>query len=315
MEILIETVAMQDIDTKTLRIFVAVCDMQNMARAAEHEHIEPSAVSKRIAQMETTLGTPLLLRSRRGVRPTAAGIAVLEHARGVLFTMDRIAHDAATFASGVVEHVRLIATASAVAEQLFDDIASFMRAPENQNIQVEVEERLSRDLVRQIRSGMASLGVCWNNLDFEGLQQQPYREDHLAVAVHPGHPLARNASLVFEQTLDHEHVGLPPSTAVHTMLQQLAARKDRRLSYRVIVSNFDAAFRVVAANLAISIVPSEVGESYKNTLGIKIIPLRDAWAARRFAVCYQTIGTLQPAARRMVQHLVGCATGVHRVGG
>ncbi|HEU0230022.1 MAG TPA: LysR family transcriptional regulator [Burkholderiaceae bacterium] len=299
---------MQDIDTKTLRIFVAVCDMQNMARAAEHEHIEPSAVSKRIAQMEATLGTPLLLRSRRGVRPTAAGIAVLEHARGVLFTMDRIAHDAATFASGGVGHVRLIATASAVAEQLFDDIASFMRAPENQNIQVEVEERLSRDLVRQIRSGMASLGVCWNNLDFEGLQQQPYREDHLAAAVHPGHPLARNASLVFEQTLDYEHVGLPPSTAVHTMLQQLAARKDRRLSYRVIVSNFDAAFRVVAANLAISIVPSEVGESYKNTLGIKIIPLRDVWATRRFAVCYQTIGTLQPAARRMVQHLVGCAT-------
>ena len=35
--------AMRDIDLKSLRLFVAVCDHQNMARAAEQEHIEPSA--------------------------------------------------------------------------------------------------------------------------------------------------------------------------------------------------------------------------------------------------------------------------------
>ncbi|MDE2289897.1 MAG: LysR family transcriptional regulator, partial [Burkholderiales bacterium] len=95
---------MRDIDIKTLRIFVAVCDLRNMAHAAEQEHIEPSAVSKRIAQLEAELGTPLLLRSRRGVRPTPGGVAVLEHARSVLFTMERIANDAAVFASGVVGH-------------------------------------------------------------------------------------------------------------------------------------------------------------------------------------------------------------------
>lgn len=298
---------MRDIDIKTLRIFVAVCDLRNMAHAAEREHIEPSAISKRIAQLEADLGAPLLLRSRRGVRPTPVGMAVLEHARSVLFTMERIANDAAAFASGVVGHVRLIATASAVAEALFDDIASFMREPDNRNIKVEVEERLSRDLVKQVRDGMASLGVCWDNLDFEGLQHQPYRQDRLALAVHPEHPLAGEKALRFEQTLDYEHVGLPPTTAVHTMLQQSAARMGRRLSYRVIVSNFDAAFRVVGANLAISVVPQEVGEPYARTLGLKIIPLAEAWAGRRFAVCYPDFDTLQPAARRMVEHLVNSA--------
>ncbi len=298
---------MRDIDIKTLRIFVAVCDLRNMAHAAEREHIEPSAISKRIAQLEADLGAPLLLRSRRGVRPTPVGMAVLEHARSVLFTMERIANDAAAFASGVVGHVRLIATASAVAEALFDDIASFMREPDNRNIKVEVEERLSRDLVKQVRDGMASLGVCWDNLDFEGLQHQPYRQDRLALAVHPEHPLAGEKALRFEQTLDYEHVGLPPTTAVHTMLQQSAARMGRRLSYRVIVSNFDAAFRVVGANLAISVVPQEVGEPYARTLGLKIVPLAEAWAERCFAVCYPDFDTLQPAARRMVEHLVNSA--------
>ena len=298
---------MRDIDLKTLRLFVSVCDLQNMARAAELEHIEPSAISKRIAQLETDLGTPLLMRARRGVHPTPAGEAVLEHARNVLFTVDRISHDAATFGTGVTGHVRLIATASAIAESLLDDIAVFMREPTNANIKVDVEERYSRELVRQLREGMASVGVCWDSVDLEGLRHRPYRRDRLALAVHPEHPLAKRRSLRFEQTLDHEHVGLPPASAMHTMLTRAAARVGRSVSYRVIVSNFDAAFRVVAANLAISIVPIEVGSPYARMLGVKLIALSDTWARRRFTVCFKDLAGLQPAARRMVDHLVARA--------
>lgn len=295
---------MRDIDLKTLRLLVAVCDHQNMARAAEQAHIEPSAVSKRIAQLEADLGTPLLLRSRRGAQPTPAGLAVLEHARNMLFTMDRLVSDAAGFGAGVKGHVRLVATASAIAESLLDDIASFMREPVNRNIKVDVEERFSRDVVRQLREGTASVGVCWDSVNLEGLQHRPYRRDRLALAVHPEHPLAQKKSLRFEQTLAYEHVGLQPSSAVHSMLQRAAARRGRTVSYRAVVSNFDAAFRVVAANLAISVIPLEVGGQVASMLGVKLIPLTDAWAQRNFAVCFQDIAALQPAVRRMVEHLV-----------
>jgi DNA-binding transcriptional LysR family regulator len=298
---------MRDIDPKTLRLIVAVCDHQNIARAAAKENIEPSAISKRIAQLEADLGTQLLVRVRRGVQPTPAGLALLEHARTVLFTMDRIVNDVAAFGSGVKGHVRMMATASAIAESLLDDVAAFMREDANRNIKVDIEERTSPELVRQLKEGSASVGVCWDSADLEGLGSLPYRRDRLALAVHPDHPLARRKSLRFEQTLDYEHVGLPPSTAVHTMLRRAAARTGRNLIYRVIVSNFDATFRVVAANLGIGIVPIEVGASYASMLGIMLIPLSDAWAQRRFIVCFQKREMLQPAARRLVEHLVARA--------
>jgi DNA-binding transcriptional LysR family regulator len=196
------------------------------------------------------------------------------------------------------------ASASAIAEALLDDIASFMREPAYQNIRVEVEERLSHELVRQLREGAATVGVCWDNVDLQGLQQRPYRQDRLALAVHRDHPLAGESSLRFDQTLEHEHVGLPPATAVHTMLQRAAASAGRTVSYRVIVSSFDAAFRVVAAGLGISVVPVEVAETYRPVLGIRVIPLDDAWALRRFIVCFKNFDALQPAAQRMVEHLV-----------
>ncbi|MCC8392553.1 LysR family transcriptional regulator [Paraburkholderia sp. MMS20-SJTR3] len=299
---------MRDIDLKTLRLFVAVCEFRNMGRAADEEHIEPSAISKRIGQLESDLGVPLLTRSRRGVQPTAAGLSLLEHARNVLFTMDRIASDVAAFGSGLKGSVSICATASAIAEVLLDDIAAFMREPDNQNIRVDVEERLSIDLVRQLREGAATVGVCWDGADLEGLQHLPYRQDRLALAVYPGHPLAKMKSLRFEQTLAFDHVGMPPSTAVHAMLQRAAAKAGRTVSYRVIVSNFDAAFRVVAARLGISVVPLEVGETYKRVFDVVTIPLTDPWARRRFVVCFRELEALQPAARRMVDHLASRAS-------
>jgi len=296
---------MKDIDLKTLRLLVMVCEHGNIARAATQEHIEPSAISKRIAQLEATLGTSLLLRNKRGVQPTPAGLALLEHARTVLFTIERIENDAAAFGSGIKGHVRLLATASAIAESLLDDLAVYMREPENRNIKLDIEERFSKDLVQQLREGSASIGVCWDRIDLQGLQSRPYRSDQLALAVHPDHPLASRKSLRFEQTLDYEHVGLPPSTAVHITLQRAAARVGRSLVYRVIVSNFDAAFRVVGANLGVSVVPVEVGSPYAASRGIRVIPLSDAWARRGFIVCFADYAALSLAAQRMVDYLAG----------
>src|SRR5256885_13574555 len=85
--------------------------------------------------------------------------------------------------------------------------------------------------------------VCWNAADLEGLQTLPYRCDTLAVAVPAGHPLALRDSCSFSETLDCEHVGLPASTAVYTMLARAAAIIGRPINYRAVVSSFDATIR------------------------------------------------------------------------
>jgi DNA-binding transcriptional LysR family regulator len=298
---------MRDLDLKTLRLLVAVCDLGNIKRAAAQEHIEPSAISKRIAQLEGDLGTPLLVRGRRGVTPTPAGQALLEHARSVMFTLERIEADIAAFGGGVKGHVRLVASMSAIAESLLDDVAAFMRDPAHRGIKVDIEERHSQDLVRIVRDGSASLGVCWDSAGFEGLEQRAYRRDELALAVNPDHPLAARGSVRFEQTLAHEHVGLPPATAVHAMLHRAAARAGGTLSYRVIVSTFDAALRVVAANLGIAVIPREVSAAAARSGSVRVIELADAWAQRRFVILFKRFDALAPAAQRMVEFLAGRA--------
>ena len=75
---------MRDFDLTTLRLFVSVCETGNIARAGEKASIVGSAISKRLAQLEDSVGTPLLVRKRHGVAPTEAGRTLLEHARAML---------------------------------------------------------------------------------------------------------------------------------------------------------------------------------------------------------------------------------------
>lgn len=295
---------MKPLDLMSLRYFVAVCDAGNITRAAEQENLVASAISKRLGQLEDELGVPLLQRQRRGVVPTPAGEALLEHARSILATSTRIAQDVASFGGGLRGQVRLLATVSSIAEKLPDDVAAFMQQPEHGRIQVDIEENLSRDIVRRIKEGGASLGVLWDATNLQGLQHAPYRSDRLSVVVDASHPLAKRKRCLFADTLDYEHVGVQASSAVSTMLARAAALAGRTLNYRTQVSNFEASLRVVRARLGISIIPEEIAASSAELMGLKVIPLQDTWAKRRFTICFRERESLPKAAATLLDFLV-----------
>ena len=294
---------MRDLDLQTLRLFAAVCDQRSIARVAEQESIVGSAISKRLAQLEDTVGTPLLLRKRRGVVPTPAGETLLEHARTMLASVGQIERDMAAYATGTRGHVRMLVTASVMAESLADDVAAFLQDPAHRSIQISMEERVSPDVVQGIREGSASIGICWDAADLSGLQTRSYRSDHLAIVAHASHPVAQLPTVRFADVLGYEFVSMPALSAVQVLLTRAAAVEGKTLAHRVLVSNFDAALRVVRANLAISVVPREVAAPFAQTAPVRIVPLSDAWAQRRFAICYRDEQALSPAAQLLVQHL------------
>ncbi len=81
------------------------------------------------------------------------------------------------------------------------------------------------------------------------------------------------------------------------------------MSYRVVVSSFDAAFRVVAAGLGISVVPREVAHVYVSAGQVCIIPVLNEWAKREFEICYRRLSDLTPAAERLLDYLCQKASG------
>ena len=294
---------MRDLDLTTLRLFVSVCETGNIARAGERANLVGSAISKRLAQLEEQLGTPLLARKRYGVVPTTAGQTLLEHARAMLDSAARIEADMHNFAAGARGQVRILASVSAMTESLAEDVAAFLAQPANRSIQVDLEERVSPEIVRGVQEGMASLGVCWDAADVGALQTRPYRTDRLCVVLPAAHALAGRASLRFEDTLGYEQVSLPVNSAVQVRLRQEAAALGKPLRHRVVVTNFEAALRVVRAGLAISLVPREVAEPLATAYGLRVVDLDEPWAERRFIICFREAAALTPSAQLLLDYL------------
>ena len=282
---------MRYLDLTTLRLFVAVCETGSLSRAAEQAHIVGSAISKRLAQLEAGLGTP------------PAGATLLEHARVVLAGVDRIGRDMAGYAGGARGLVRVLCTSSVLEESLAHDVADFLRQPAHGDIQVTMEDHISPQVVRGVLEGTASLGLCWDAVDTQGLATRPYRTDRLAMVMHPAHPLAGHDHLHYAQTLAHQQVGLPATTILQILLRRVAAEQGRQIQSRATVSNFDAALRVVQADLAMAVVPVEVAAVYASAVGLRVVPLADAWARRQFVVCFKDRDTLSSAAQLLLEHL------------
>ena len=197
------------------------------------------------------------------------------------------------FADGVQGHVRVFGSKSAVAQFLPEDVSRFAKS--YRDVRVSLEEREIWEVVRGVEEGRADIGVCWDAVDLRGLRTFPYHADHLAVVVHADHPLAGFDAVSFEETIDYEHVDIVARSILQNTQRSVAAAAGKQMRYRIQVSTVDAAFRIVAAQLAVAIVPQEEARAAEQTLGLRVIPLSNSWARRQFVISVRDTALSVPA--------------------
>jgi DNA-binding transcriptional LysR family regulator len=139
-------------------------------------------------------------------------------------------------------------------------------------------------------------------MDFEGLEHLPYRGDELSVAVPKGRLLARRRRVRLADRLAYEHVGLTPAAAAQTAIARAAAKAGAQINYRAIVSTFEASLRVVAAGLAVCIIPRIIAVRAP-TQGAVSLVLDKPWARWRFAIAYRNHAGLHTAGARLLEYL------------
>jgi DNA-binding transcriptional LysR family regulator len=288
-------------DLTSLRVFVTVAECGNLTRAAEREHLAVSAISKRIAELESQVRTPLLQRYPRGVGLTPAGQALLHHARNVLRALDGIEEELAGFADGAKGHVRLHAVASALNQFLPEEIESFLsRYP---GVQIALEERTGKAVVLAVSDGSADFGVVAAQTPHEGLTAIPYRTDRLAIGVPIGHPLARRKSMRFAEALDYTFVGPHVESSLAAMMLEGARACGKPIEQRVQASSFDTMCRLVETRLGITMLPDGVLTPYVDAGRIVMVDLDEPWALRRMTMIVRNLQQLSHVARALIDHL------------
>jgi DNA-binding transcriptional LysR family regulator len=288
-------------DLADLSLFRHVVEAGSITHGAERANLALAAASTRISNMEETLGVALLTRGRAGVTPTQAGRTLLQHARAILRQAERLHEDLGAYGGGLAGQIRVLSNTNALTEFLPEALSSFLAA--HPSVSVDLEERLSDEIVGLIAEGVADLGIVAGTVDARALETYPFRRDRFVLVVAREHALAKRAKIGFEDVLDHDFVGLDRASALQRFLASKAVRIGRPLRLRVQLRSFDAVCRLVECKVGIGIVPQTTAQRVAKTMAIAIVPLTDAWAVRELTICIRNMKELPLYARQLVEHL------------
>jgi DNA-binding transcriptional LysR family regulator len=290
-------------DLTDLRLFLNVLEAGTITGGAESTHMTLASASERIRGMEDTLGSPLLLRDRRGVQLTPAGRTLAHHARLVLLQVDRMQGDLGDYGMGLKGHVRVLCNTSALSEHLPEVLSGFLTA--HPGISVDLEERTSYEIVDAVRNSLCDIGVVSDAADLEGLEVFPFREDPLSVVVPRDHPLAHRSRVFLADLVDCAFVGLAEGSALQEHVSHHARRLGKRLHYRLRLRSFESICRMVGLGIGVGIVPQAVATRYSRSARVKRIALADPWAVRNLVLCVRRLEQLPAHVQQMVQHVLG----------
>jgi molybdate transport repressor ModE-like protein len=288
-------------DLADLSLFRHVVEAGSITHGAQRSNLALAAASTRIRNMEETLGVALLTRGRGGVTPTQAGRTLLQHARAILRQAERLHEDLAAYSGGLSGQIRVLSNTNALTEFLPEALSSFLST--HPNVSVDLEERLSDEIVGMIAEGVADLGIVAGTVDARALETYPYRRDRFVLVVARDHPLAKRSTIGFDDVLDHDFVGLDRASALQRFLASKAMRIGRPLRLRVQLRSFDAVCRLVECKVGIGIVPETTARRVAKTMAIAVVPLTDAWAVRELTICIRGMDDLPLFARQLVEHL------------
>jgi DNA-binding transcriptional LysR family regulator len=288
-------------DLADLNLFRHVVEAGSITGGAERANLALAAASTRVRNMEEALGAALLVRGRQGVTPTPAGRTLLAHARAILRQAERLREDLGAYAGGLAGQIRVLSNTNALTEFLPEALSSFLAA--HPQVSVDLEERLSDEIVGLIAEGVADIGIVAATVDVSTLETYPFRKDRFVLVVAQDHPLAKRRKVDFAQVLQHDFVGLDRSSALQRFLADKAAKSGRSLRLRVQMRSFDSVCRLVECRVGIGVVPQTTARRLSRTMAIAVVALTDAWAERDLTICIRSFAALPAYARQLVQHL------------
>jgi DNA-binding transcriptional LysR family regulator len=266
----------------SVRLAVLCAQTGSLTAAARACHLVLPAASRRIKDLEAAIGTQLFERHSRGVSVTPAGRVFMRRGLSLLQEMEAMSKELDDLQKGVIRHIQLFAGTAAISQFLPALIAKYSGI--NPKIQVDLEERVSEQVVLALNERRADIGVFVEGADADGLELQFFRSDELVLITPHGHRLSGKSPVAFADTLDEQWISLNPGAAV--LQQQLSAATSvgKRLKLRMQVNSFEAVSHMVSSDLGIALLPRTSALPLVKSMKLSWRPLKDAWAKRRLMI-------------------------------
>ncbi|MFI6932909.1 LysR family transcriptional regulator [Streptomyces sp. NPDC050287] len=269
-------------DLDDLRLFLAVVAEGSITAGARRMHLSLPSASARVRALEHHAGVTLLIRGRRGVRPTPAGTTLARHAREVLDRTARLDSAVASYSRSPTAPLTLLSGGSAMHRLVPQALVSFLRA--HPDVDVTLRESRTPHTVRTLADGEADLGVVVDDeAGGSGLATEVLGDDSLVVIGQRGGILAGRTGVSYSEAAEHPLVGLDREASLRRWIDEHLGPHAPVARYRTTVADLGVLVALAAAGVGLAVVPRRAVDPDRP---LDVCALRDPWARRRLLLAW-----------------------------
>src|SRR5450755_2360080 len=241
-----------------LQMLCEVVTRGSFSAAAEALSYTQSAVSQSIARLEAETGTTLVTRDRRGVRPTAAGTTLVDHAEAIFAQVEAAEADLAAVLGVRAGRLRVASFPSAGATLMPLAVATFRER--HPDVALTLAEGEPQVIGPRLRAGEFDVALLF---DFPGVRERPTSglrsltllQDPMHVVLPSDHELASKPALTLADLSEQEWVQTSASSpcARHVVRSCLAAGFEPHVTFES--DDYETVQGLVAAGVGVALIP------------------------------------------------------------
>ncbi|MFK7975770.1 MAG: LysR family transcriptional regulator [Halioglobus sp.] len=284
-------------DTQNLRAFILVAEGGSFSEAADKLHLTQPAVSKRIAQLEEQLDTPLFDRIGRTVSLTEAGKALLPHARTVELELAAAERSVRDLDGEVAGKLRLATSHHIGLHRLPPVLSQFTQ--QFDAVQVDIDFMDSEQAYELTLRGEVELSiVTLAPTEQPHLVTRTIWNDPLDFMVQSGHPLTERKTLDLKTLSKHPAILPGLNTYTGQIVESLFEQRGLPLNVSLATNYLETIRMMASIGLGWTVLPRTMRD---NTL--VSLPLRDGRLQRSLGVVYHEGRSLSRAAQAFISVL------------
>ncbi|MFC4099054.1 LysR family transcriptional regulator [Paenibacillus xanthanilyticus] len=286
-------------ELRQLEYFAAVCREMHFSRAAEQLCTTQSNLSQQIKFLENELGLPLFDRIGKRIALTEAGSILLEQSRHIFERVDyakRAIADLKRMEGGRLD----IGILPGDGDLLFDALLiDFHQA--YPKLSISVTETM--EVYEQVLSGARDLGVTTvPSKPDERMAVLPLFHEEFALAIRSDHPLAKSATMPFEQLRELKLVMFGPEHQMTKVIQSCCDAKGIAIDNPIVASTLSTLLSLVERGVGASILPRLLLD-YMDHPHISAVQLLHPTPSQEICILYRTDKFMGQAAKLFIQEL------------
>ncbi|MDN5511354.1 LysR family transcriptional regulator [Acinetobacter sp.] len=290
------------LDFFDLQLFLNIVETGSLTKGAERSAISLQAASERIKKIEHQFAVHLFTRHASGVKLTLAGQIFASQAQVLLHQAQQLQQQMLPFSTGSQSEMTLWCNSSAQSEYLPLLLPQYLL--ENPNIQIELKEAESNDIIQALENGSALLGLISSFFNAKNLQTLEFLDDPLVLICPMQHELQHQSVLQLADILNYPFVGLMQYHSLQQSIETQAKLLGCAIQYRLRLPNFAAIAQVVANGVGIAIMPKRAANRLSSVYSFQQIELTEDWVNRKLLLAAKNFDALPLSYQHFSQFLV-----------